>query len=151
MNEKGQTLIEVVIGMVLLGLVATSFFVALNISIKATNIVNLRTTAESLTRAELEYLKNCDYVSWQYTGGTSTPPDYGDPNERIPDIFSDHYTMTLTAVPIHPITHEPLFDIETGEPLFYPPMQDQGIQEITLSVYFHDELVLTTESYKIDR
>ncbi|MBE0415114.1 MAG: prepilin-type N-terminal cleavage/methylation domain-containing protein [Dehalococcoidia bacterium] len=138
MNQKGQTLIEVVIGIALIALVMTSFFTALNTSLTATTIVNKRTTAESLTRTELEYIKNHAYVYWV----TSAPPDYGNATARIPDVFRDQYTMTLIVVPIDPVTHVPLT---------IPPDSDQGMQLITVSVYFHDEPVLTTESYKVDR
>lgn len=149
MKEKGQTLIEVVIALAVLGLITTSVFQALNISLTATGIVNQRTTAESLTRSELEYIKNHAYVYWQYDPDAgSTPPDYGiDPGLTIPPGCS----ISPIAVPIHPGTHELLFDPQTGDPLVIPPQQDQGMQEITVSVYFHDELVLTTESYKVNR
>ena len=141
-NKKGATLIEVVIGVALMGLIATGFFMALNTSIKATGMVDERTTAESLTRSELEYIKNQPYIYWQYVDGTSTPPDYGDPNGRIPEDFRDHYTMTLSAQPIDPETHQLLT---------MPLDSDQGMQLITVEVYYQSEPLLTTEAYKVQR
>jgi len=79
-NKKGATLIEVVIGVALMGLIATGFFMALNTSIKATGMVDERTTAESLTRSELEYIKNVDYIPHDGT----TAPDMGTPIHAFP-------------------------------------------------------------------
>lgn len=167
MNERGQTLIEVVVALVLLGLIVTSVYMALNIGLRATGIVNERTTAESLTRSELESIKNCDYVYWDYDAdtGNSTPPDYGNGagNGTVRPVAAfPGYNISSIAVPINPETpeHEPFFNTTTHEPVLDPPITgeplfgdqaDWGIQQITVSVYFPSGLVLTTESYKVNR
>lgn len=166
MNERGQTLIEVVVALVLLGLIVTSVYMALNIGLRATGIVNERTTAESLTRSELESIKNCDYVYWDYDAdtGNSTPPDYGNGagNGTVRPVAAfPGYNISSIAVPINPEipehvlffdpeTHAPVLDADTGDPLF-GDRPDHGMQQITVSVYFPSGLVLTTESYKVNR
>ena len=150
-GQKGLTLLEVVMAVALFAIIASGLFMALNVSHKVTGSTNRLTIAESLSRSELEYIKNRDYIYWEYVDGTSTPPDYGDPNDRIPDTFSSYF-ITLTAVPIDPVTHELLFNPEPPyNPLVAPPQQDQGIQKVTVEVYFETALVVSTENYKLDR
>ncbi|MBA7599185.1 hypothetical protein ES703_06212 [subsurface metagenome] len=132
-NQKGMGLVEVLIAVIIFGAIAVSLFIALNVSHRTTFSVNRQTTAESLTRAEMEYIKSCDYDD------VNNPPQYGDPNSRIPPEHSGYF-MTLTAVPIDPVTHEAL-----------PPGEDMGIQKVTVEVYHDNELVVTTEGYKVKR
>ncbi len=152
MNEKGQTLIEVVLALAAIGLIVTGIYMSLNISLRATGIVNERTTAESLTRSELESIKNCEYDYWRYDAvNGSTLPDYGNGTVRPVADFSG-YNISSIAVPINGSTHELLFNPEPPHsPLLDPPEQDHGIQLITVSVYSHNKLVLTTEDYKVKR
>ena len=132
-NKKGATLIEVVIGVALMGLIATGFFMALNTSIKATGMVDERTTAESLTRSELEYIKNCVYVDWI----PGELPNYGDGSTRSVAGFPG-FEITSTAIAINPVTHA------STDP-------DLGMQLITVQVDYQSELILTTEAYKVQR
>ncbi|TET38257.1 MAG: prepilin-type N-terminal cleavage/methylation domain-containing protein, partial [Dehalococcoidia bacterium] len=111
-DQKGLTLIEVVIAVALFGIIAGGLFMALNVSHKATDTTDRLTTAESLTRSELEYIKACDYDDSGY-------PSYGDPNGRIPPGYPG-YSITEIVVPINPDTYQALL-----------PGEDQGIQKIT--------------------
>jgi prepilin-type N-terminal cleavage/methylation domain-containing protein len=120
-NQKGLTLIEVIIASAVFAAIAVSVFIALVVSTRTTASVNENTTAESLTRAELEYIKSCAYDD------INNPPDYGDPNSRIPPEHSS-YSMTLTV--------ETIAD---------------GLQKVTVKVYHDGELVVTTEGYKVNR
>lgn len=150
-GQKGLTLLEVVMAVAVFGIIAAGLFMALNVSLKATATTDRLTIAESLTRSELEYIKACDYVYWQYVDETSTPPDYGNATLRPVDGFPGYYIRSI-AVPIDPVTHELLFAPEPPhDPLVEPPQQDQGIQKVTVEVYFEGELIVTTVDYKVDR
>jgi len=144
-GQKGLTLLEVVIAVAVFGIIAAGLFMALNVSLKATATTDRLTIAESLTRSELEYIKSWPYDYWEYDPDAeppvNDPPDYGDPNSRIPPEHSS-YSITLTAVPIDPETH-----VE----LVIPPDSDLGIQKVTVEVYFEGELIVTTVDYKVDR
>lgn len=135
-GQKGLTLVEVVIAVALFGIIAAALFMALNVSLKATDTTNRLTTAESLTRTVLEFVKSRDYDD---TGS----PDYQDDVNleiaagRIP--VPAGYTITVIAVPIDPETHDPLLS------------GDQGMQKITVEVRFEGELVVATEAYKVSR
>ena len=127
-NQKGASLVEVLLALAIFGAIVVSLFIALNVSHKTTFSVNRQTTAESLTRAELEYVKSCDYDD------VNNPPVYGvDPNLDVPT----GYSIEVTAERLDPEGDG------TGN--------DDGIQKITVKVYYDGELVVTTESYKVRR
>lgn len=127
-NQKGTSLVEVLLALAIFGAIVVSLFIALNVSHKTTFSVNQQTTAESLTRAELEYVKSCDYDD------VNNPPVYGvDPNLDVPT----GYSIEVTAERLDPEGDG------TGN--------DDGIQKITVKVYYDGELVVTTESYKVRR
>ena len=60
-NEKGYTLIEVLVALGLLGVFAAVFLTGIATSSKAILIADERTTAESLARSQMEYVKELDY------------------------------------------------------------------------------------------
>jgi len=127
-NQKGLTLIEVLIALAVFAAISVSLFIALNVSQRTTHSVNQETTAESLTRATLEYIKSCDYDD------INNPPVYGvDPTLDIPT----KYSIEITAERLDPEGDG--FD------------DDDGIQKVTVQVKYDGELVLATENYKVDR
>ncbi len=124
-NEKGFTLIEVLVALALTGLIAAAFLMAIATSLKAISIADERTTAESLARSQMEYVKD---------PGLAYAPEatnYGlNPDLTIPT----GYSVTTSAQPIN--------------------TPDDGIQKITVNIYHPDtdpDPVLTLESYKVDR
>ena len=76
-GEWGATLVEVVIAIAILGIVGVAIFGALSGSSKAVITSDERTTAESLARAEMEYIVSHDYVGapWSYRI-PGTPPSW---------------------------------------------------------------------------
>ena len=131
-NQKGLTLIEVIIALAVFAAIAVSVFVALIVSTRTTASVNEETTAESLTRSALEIVKNSPYDETGF-------PDYqGEVDNNI--IPPPGYSIVVSAVPIGPDTYDPLI-----------PGDDEGIQEITVNVYHDGELAVSTERYKVIR
>jgi len=131
-GQKGTTLIEVLIAIALLGMIAVPFLTALSTSSRALIIADERTTAESLIRSEIEYVKSQDYCNapWSYnvnsTGSTLSTghPDWFVASHALPDNCKD-YSLTVNASFI-----------------------DDGIRNITVKVYRGNESVLTTSTYK---
>lgn len=131
-NQKGLSLVEVVIAVAVLAIIATGIITAMHVSLKTTAIANERTTAESLTRTELEYIKQCDYDDSLDPGH----PQYGlDPT--IIATMPAGFSMVVTA--------------ERLDPSNNGTDDDEGIQKVTVSVSYEGELVVTTESYKVKR
>ncbi len=75
-NERGVTLIEVVIALGVLGVLAVGFFNGLSGSSKAVITTDERATAESLARTEMEYVVDQKYLThpWSYVLPTVDPP-----------------------------------------------------------------------------
>ena len=121
-NERGFSLIEVLIALAILGLVAVAFLSGLTTASRALIIADERTTAESLAKSQMEYVKNIDYVD-----GATSYPAASIPQEHI----DAGYSATITALPLH--------------------NPDDGIQKITVVVKHGDKEVITLEGYKVNR
>ena len=128
-SERGMALIETLVALAILGLVAVAFINGLATVAKATYITEVRTTAESLTRSEAEYLKSQSYI--YYT------PGHGEYLSITPPAG---YNIEVAVVPIHPVTKLPL----TFE-------QDEGLQKLTVTIRHKGETVISIEDYKVDR
>ena len=136
-SQKGMTLIEVLIAIAILGIIAVPFLTALSTSSRALIIADERTTAESLVRSEIEYVRSQDYcnASWSYnvTSTVSTPLSgllcWSVESHALPDNCKD-YSLTVNASPIDD--------------------DDVGIQNITVTVERDGEVVLTTSTYNTE-
>lgn len=127
-NEKGYTLIGVMIALALLGVIAVAFLGALATASNALFITDKQATAESLARTEMEYVKKQDYnvAPWSYEL-PSAPPSW-DEAHTLPDGY-DEYTVTVSAGLLHDT--------------------DDCIQKITVTVkHIGDDEVIILEDYK---
>ena len=134
-GEKGFTLIEVVMALVVLGIVAAGFLGALATGSKSISIADERATAESLARTQMEDVRNQDYIDYSEVSHTpysniSTPAGY---------------SVVLSAFPFDPNTGLPYG--ESGGVF----TQDDGIQSITVVVKHHGEDVFSLEGYRTYR
>lgn len=141
-GQKGLTLIEVLIAIAILGMIAVPFLTALSTSSRGIIIADERTTAESLVRSEMEYIKNSPYnstgFSYQIPPTANNTPWGG--FHDLDDYYADAgYSVNVTGVPINSTTGAAL---SSG---------DKNIQNITVKVYHGAKLVLTTSTYKVNR
>lgn len=127
---------EILIALAILGMVVVAFLSALATGSQAIIVADARTTAESLSRSELEYIKNSAYDD------TNNPPQYSlDPAIDIPD----GYNVEMEALRLDP-GNDGIED-------------DEGIQKITVEVYRQDgptpspqdTLILSASEYKVNR
>lgn len=132
-DSRGFTLIEVMIAIALLGVIVIAFLGALSTASKALFTADERTTAESLARSEMEYVREQDYymAPWFYELPPTFDPTPWDASHTLPTGYDD-YTVSVTAVPLP----------DDGI--------DNGIQKITVTINHEDE-VITLESYKSGR
>jgi len=126
-RSSGATLIEVVIAVVILALITASVPPVLLLITKSQFSWSEQRIAENLTRNQIEYIKVTPYIP-------------GEPQYEVVPVPNGSYEVDVIAQPIDPVNREPL-----------PPGEDEGIQEITVSIYHVDRLVLETRNYKVDR
>jgi len=143
-NEKGFTLLEVLIAVALVSLIAVAFLSGLATASKALVIADEHATAESLARSQMEHIKNQSYstsnVDWNYTvthSGRSSadPPDWWDDSGSPgnPPLLSSNYAGYSV---------EAIADEDDA---------NAGIQKITVIINHYTKEVSTLEGYKVDR
>lgn len=132
-EEKGFTLIEILVAILLLGLIGTAFFGGLSTSSRTVQLGDERATSESLARTEMEYVRKQDYylAPWSYElpspPGAPTP---WDASHDLPPGYSG-YSLTVTAEALGAV--------------------DNGIQKLTIVIEHPDDEVITLVSYKSAR
>lgn len=125
-SEKGFSLIETLVALAILGIIAVGFLSGLATAARATFITDERTTAASLAKSQMEYIKNQNYDN------INNPPQY--------DLLSDlptSFSVTVTASRLDP----------EGDGLD----DDDGIQNIVVTVMRGSRTIITLEDYKVDR
>jgi len=108
-DEKGFNLMEVALAIALLGIVAVAYLGALATGSRAIMIADERATAESLARAQMEYVRQQSYDA------DNNPPIYS----TIP-VIPDGYDITVSA--------------ERLDPYGDGTTNDDGIQSITVLI-----------------
>jgi len=160
-RSRGFTLIEVLLAIALLGVIAIAFMSALSTASTVLIIADERTTAESLARRQMEYVKNQGYRPesvvtdpiYQKIGGIPEGYSIGSVN-RDGDIVAD-----IVGIP---------WDSENSKPVD----TDIGLQKIALVITHKDRenrdkviftfsnsddaewapgVQITLEGYKVDR
>ena len=124
-NEKGFSLIEVMIAIALLGIIGVAILGALATASRAIFVADERATAESLARSQMEYVK--DPVNEQFEYDDS--PSYEEVD--VPSADHPNYTTSVNA--------DMLLD------------PTDGIQKITVTVKHDGTTIITLEGYKVDR
>ena len=125
-RSRGFSMLEVVIAIALLGIIAVSVLSALQTAALAFIIADRRATAESIARTQMEYVRYSDYEGDPEEG----PPQYSqDPYIELPP----DYSVVTTAIRLNK-------DVD--------PNDDDGIQEITVTVSHDGQVVVTLEDYK---
>ncbi len=139
-NQKGLTLIEVLVGIAIIGIIASAFLFAIATAGKANIISDERATAESLARSQFESIKKEGYQpaaangEFIYTKLVDIPEHFEIWSyNRVGNIVSD-----IIGVP---------WDTQSYE----ASASDIGIQRIFLVIKHDGKIVLEIEEYKLDR
>ena len=121
-HESGVSLIEALVALAIIATVAVTFLSGLATTSKAAFTADEQTTAESLARSQMEWVKKVDYVYGTTEYSPAPMPGGGDYVK---------YSAIIAA-----------------EPLRTP---DDGIQKITVTIKHSDKGVIRLEGYKVDR
>lgn len=144
-GSSGLTLVEIIIAIALIGILAVAFLGGLSNAILSLHIADVRTTAESLARSEMEYVKSQGFHggSWIYvaTQGSSVCIS----GEGCPTWVTTRahgyvgYTLEVEVKP-------PVNDPDNGN------SEIEGIKEITVTVSHHERgAVITLVGYRAGR
>ena len=153
-NQKGFTLIELIVALALLGLIAIAYLGALATASTAIIISDERTTAESLARSQMEYVKNRDYSDsvWSYevtsSGRTVVggAPSWWDADN--PPLLSSDYDGYVVDIIAEDFDADNDGTLEVG----IAGDDDEGIRRITVTVeHLSKPEVIILEDYKVDR
>ncbi len=100
-SQKGFLLIEILVGLALMGIIAAGFINGLSTTFTGVTVSQERVTAESLAKSQIEYIKIQDYI----------PVAEYDPVTKcyelidIPaDLVAAGYTVEITSLEPHPIS-----------------------------------------------
>ena len=142
---RGMTLVEVLLALFVIGVVAIVFLGGLASAARAVLLADVRTTAESLARTQMEYVKNQAYNDQLVNGYASySKTDY------VP------YGYTVWSVdrdgdPIQGGHNDPIaafpWDSDTDD----YATEETGLQKVTLRIEHEGERIFTLEGYKLDR
>ncbi len=127
-GERGLTLIEILVALGILAAVAVVFLVGMATSSKAVMVSQERVTVDSLAKSQMESIK-----SWEYDDDNN-PPQYQ--SAKLTDIPTG-YDITITAARLDPKGNG--------------TDNDDGLQEITVTVTHGGETVFTLVGYKVNR
>lgn len=145
-SESGVSLAEVLVALLIMSLVAVAVIGGVYMSVESNGVSRKIISAESLARAELDYVKSIQNTEswyldswnlplWSYTMAKSplpnTPPRWDSAHIGLPDGY-DGYSVTCSAssLPITPIAY------------------DANIQAITVTVYLNSVQVLQMVTYR---
>jgi len=151
-NEKGFSLIEVMIAIALLGVIGVAFLGALATASNAIFIADERATAESLARSQMEFVKNQVYITAaDYELGV---PGTGEVTyEKIADaeipVGYVICSVNRSGDTVEDIIYGVPWDSQNNIPV---DIIDAGLQRIKLIIKHLDKPeVITLEGYKVDR
>ena len=123
-NEKGFSLIEILLAMALVGILGTALPSAVSGAIRATMTCNQRTLAESLARNQMDYIQNQPYDSDNVTPFYAALTDLPEP-----------YNIEMTATRLDP----------RGNGI----LSDDGLQQIIVEVKHGTKAVFTLIDLKV--
>jgi prepilin-type N-terminal cleavage/methylation domain-containing protein len=126
-GSRGLSMLEVVIAIALLGIIAVSVLSALQTAALALISADRRATAESFARTQMEWVRYSDYDEEL---GEGHPEYIRDPQITLPP----DYSVDTTAIRLDP-------DNDGDN-------DDDGIQEITVTVSHAGQVIVTLEDFK---
>ena len=127
-SSRGFSMLEVVIAIALLGIIAVSVLTALQTAALALISADRRATAENLARTQMEWVRYSNYDDLLEEGHPQYSLDPQIDNIRPPD-----FSVVTTAIRLNKDEN---------------PDDDDGIQQITVTVSHEDRIVVTLEDFK---
>lgn len=121
-GTSGMVFIETLVALVVLGAVSVAFLSGLATTSRASMIVDEQTTAESLVRSQMEWVKK---ISYTYEATEYSPQPISSSDDYI------GYSASIAAERLH--------------------VPDDGIQKVTVTITHYNKEVIELVGYKVDR
>ena len=97
-GQRGTTMIEVLVGLAILGLVGGGFMVALSTTSIASGVIQVQANAENLARNQMEYVKSLPYQVAPTTYPTlPAPANYSLTAEAFPVAGADDQVQKVVV------------------------------------------------------
>jgi len=132
-SQKGFLLIEILVGLALLGIIGAAFVNGLSTTFKGVTVSQERVTAESLAKSQIEYIKVQDYIPVaEY--GIGDPPKSYELIQIPPDLVAAGYTVEINPPELAPGTI---------------PSDVIELQSVTVAVKRNGEGKMSIEVYRV--
>ena len=132
-SQKGFLLIEILVGLALMGIIAAGFTNGLSTTFKGVTVSQERVTAESLAKSQIEYIKVQEYISLvEY--GIGDPPKSYELIDIPPDLVAAGYTVEINPPKLAPGTI---------------PSDVIELQSVTVAVKRNGEGKMSIEVYRV--
>jgi len=93
-SQKGFLLIEILVGLALMGIIAAAFLNGLSTTFKGVTVSQESVTAESLAKSQIEYIKVQDYIP-EIEYDPDDPAKRYDLIDILPDLVAAGYTVEI--------------------------------------------------------
>ncbi|MFA5450938.1 MAG: prepilin-type N-terminal cleavage/methylation domain-containing protein [Dehalococcoidales bacterium] len=142
-GQRGFTFIEVLIGVAIMGMIVAAFMMSLATAFKANMIAEVRTTADALARAQMEYVKAQPYSATY----TIPPASISEWENKGYEVYCLNVSEEEEEDPVERI-------INQDNPTLTPPSAlgyTEGMQQLTLLIKKAGETIITLEGLKSTR
>ncbi|MDD4230895.1 MAG: prepilin-type N-terminal cleavage/methylation domain-containing protein [Dehalococcoidales bacterium] len=139
-EQRGFTFIEVLVGVAIMGMIVAAFMLALATAFKANMLAEVRTTADALARAQMEYIKAQPY-SETYTIPTNNITEWEGKGYEV------YWLGNIGEGPVENVINQ---ESNTVSPPLAPGYTE-GLQQVTILIKRAGENVITLEGYKATR
>ncbi len=147
-RSDGQVLIEALIALALLGIIATTFMGAVYTSLHSARIADERAVALTLTKSELEFVKQQSYSAAEWAYEVDTAGSRSIDGWALPDWWGDSTPPALSAADFSGYSvHVTSEDVDLDS----TPGADEGIRKLTATAFHYGEAVESLENYEVDR
>ena len=143
-NQCGFSLVEVLVGVAIIGLTATAFLLALQTATKATQQSDVRTTAKSLAVSQMDTIKAAGYIS---------APSGGVANYSLtsPPAGFQVYTLNRTNSQVSGTIYGIPWNTTSNAVYTGTSPTDPGIQKMTIIIKSNNKEVFRLIDFKVNR
>ena len=113
-RQRGSSFIEILIATAILGTIGIVFVSAIGTGMLGANTVEEHSTAESLARTQIEYIKSLPYADDDFYPLVNSPSTEYTPQVEVTDVSPTEYPNTLQKILVTVLRNgQPVLSIES--------------------------------------